>query len=132
MCSLHCKYRINSASGTTLVELLISLCLASFICVVAGKMLVGTTQMVKVIRTRYRDNITEVQIIERLQKVLDDLDSHPFYIFPRVHNKGKLTFKDGSSNHMSSRLEPNSESDAITGMSLGTFLYTGAMSSAFF
>ena len=119
MCSLHCKYKLNSMSGTTLVELLVSLCLASLICVVAGKMLVGTTQMSSVIKTKYQDDITEVQIIEKLQKVLDDLDSHPFNIFPRVHKSGRLTFRDGFVNHINSyKLEPSPDSDAITAMSL--------------
>lgn len=113
------KRSLKGAGGFTLIEVLVTVCLCGILCVVVGKLMQSSLSLQNLAKRRYANELTSLQLSHKVQRVLDDLDTHPFYLLPRIHNSGRITFTNGEANVIVGKtLLPASDSDAITAFSL--------------
>jgi len=109
----------ESEKGTTILELLSGLLLIAVITAILAvnlrQSLLNSLKTEAVSKSQYIESKT----LEIMERVVADLDSHRFIIWPRIHKNGTITFQDGTLNPISTKTGSNSpslNSDAITSM----------------
>lgn len=107
--------------GNSPVEVLISLLLLSLV-LSAGYPLIQSITRQALELERFHQRVSNSIYLRRLlARVLDDIDAHPFPLWPRAHLRGRLFAADNGTLIIpgrSSDLDPHPDSDAITSFRL--------------
>ncbi len=107
------------SKGIILIELLIVLgvsLLLSLALAVIGR---AAFVLYRTGKSSYENAYAMLRLQHLLQQVTDDLDSHPFLIFPRVHAAGRISFPDGRPHPvLAGARVPDAGSDALTAIAL--------------
>ncbi len=118
MRGVYCSGNLSKENGTTLLEVIVSIALASILLVAAGKLVLSSLNGYRLTKRRYGNDLTYLQLRHRFQQIMDDLDGHHFYLVPRVQLATELEFADGEALSFSKNLLPIEDSYAVTAIAL--------------
>lgn len=94
--SIHMPRKYHSQFGTSFIELLAGLTLSLPILLLLGTALHTGTQQYLQAKERMLVNSGKRSLLQVVQQIAHDLDSHPFELAPRIHRNGSFTFVDGT------------------------------------
>lgn len=84
-------------AGYTILEFMIASMLAIPLVLLIAQVLSSTHLLLFHAYERKKHTTGSLAVYRSLERVMLDLDSHPFFLLPRVHKNGQIQFTDGSS-----------------------------------
>lgn len=102
-----------------LVEVPLALALGACLCLMLAGLLRSTVAAYRTARFAQHDTFTLLRLRHLLRQVYADLDSYPFELLPIVHERGLITYREGSPHAvMLGAHPPSPDSDALSALAL--------------
>jgi len=112
---LKLNYFNRNEKGVALIEILIGLFICLCLCTSLNRVAHNTVKLKKLVKRRYQNSLTLLQLEHRFKRILEDFDSHPLLILPRIHQNNELSFINNDTLEVKNL---TGNSDAITALGL--------------
>lgn len=115
--------RLKSENGLTLLELLAALVITAPALIALTGLLQRSGQGLLAIRKEAQSTHLLFHAQSVIEKIIEDSDTHRFFLLPRVHKHGRIQFSDGSLNPISmtrTSSRPSAAADSVMGVALDT------------